>query len=230
MRVLALCDSLAQARRFHHEVGTLEGAQLEFLVCNHSGRAGWLFLLVQLRRVLKAGSAGLRLLLSGRVRISPRPLHHPGVLSRLQRGGFDIGLHGMGVIYRREAIDAFRLGILNAHIGRLPAYRGRSVMEWSLLHGAATGVSTFFIDTGIDTGTPIVCWEAIDVRGMDSIATAKQHLFEQDTRQYRAALQTLLQEPRAGEPNLTEQGHRYYVMSGLFNGVVEQRLRAGGSR
>jgi hypothetical protein len=38
-------------------------------------------------------------------------------------------LHATDVIYRTETLQAFRLGILNAHIGVLPRYRGRSVME-----------------------------------------------------------------------------------------------------
>ena len=62
---------------------------------------------------------------------------------------FDIGLHKANVIYRESSISCFRMGILNSHIGLLPKYRGRCVMEWSLLNDDPTGLSVYFIDSGI---------------------------------------------------------------------------------
>src|SRR5436309_2693224 len=58
-------------------------------------------------------------------------------------------------------IEAFRLGILNAHIGVLPAYRGMNVAEWAALEGGSVGCSVHFIDTGIDTG-PILATRGVD--------------------------------------------------------------------
>src|SRR5436305_11718144 len=97
----------------------------------------------------------------------------------------------MSVIYRRPAIEAFRLGILNAHIGLLPRYRGRSVMEWSLLNGDPTGVTTFFVDEGIDTGARIVLRQHVDVYDCPEVDDAKRYLFSLDGAMYAEALRRL---------------------------------------
>jgi methionyl-tRNA formyltransferase len=132
----------------------------------------------------------------------------------------------MGVIYRAPVLGAFRLGVLNAHIGMLPEYKGRSVMEWSVLAGAPTGVTVFFMDSGIDTGSEIVIRKVIDVTRTDGAAAAKTSLFKRDGEMYRAALEALrLPRPRVRQTN--EGGRRYYVMSGLFSAVVDAVLHAG---
>jgi methionyl-tRNA formyltransferase len=135
----------------------------------------------------------------------------------------------MGVIYRKPVIDCFRRGILNAHIGLLPGYRGRSVMEWSLLEGRPTGVTVFFVDEGIDTGSTIVLRREIPVDRFRDVASAKAHLFSLDADLFAEALDLL--EDTGFSPLLNDRsGRRYYVMSRLFSGVVESILaEVGGS-
>jgi methionyl-tRNA formyltransferase len=138
----------------------------------------------------------------------------------------DIGLHAANVIYRQPVISAFRLGILNAHIGILPEYRGRSVAEWSILQGDGTGITVFFIDSGIDTGARIVLRELISPHGKNSVGELKRMLFGCDARLYRRALEALMSPGFQFENNETSQGRRYYVMSKMLTGVVEQILAA----
>lgn len=152
------------------------------------------------------------------------PLDHPASISKLAARSFDVGLHKTGNIYRQETIDCFRLGILNAHIGLLPKYRGRCVMEWSLLQGDPTGISVFFIDTGIDTGPRIVFSEEVDVSKRTSIADAKNYLFNLDAGFYRRAID-LLNSDSLTYRNNDGSGRRYYVMSKLFQAVTEECLR-----
>jgi len=112
---------------------------------------------------------------------------------------------------------------LNPHIGLLPEYRGRSVMEWSLLKGDPVGITVFFIDEGIDTGERIVVSEPVDVSSYGSVAEAKGYLFNLDAVFFRKALEAI----NSGSPFLLNNGmgRRYYVMSNLFTGVVEELLR-----
>jgi folate-dependent phosphoribosylglycinamide formyltransferase PurN len=226
MKVLALCDSVLQAARFQSGLSGLSGVELDFLVCNNSGRPGFLFLLAQLRNLLRGRMAALSTFLSGRLRLELRPVNDQALVSYIQRTGYEVGLHGMGVIYRADVIDAFSRGILNAHIGSLPRYRGRSVMEWSILHGRDTGITTFFIDAGIDTGSPIVRWEAVRPATAASIDDAKKSLFDQDVRQYRLALEAIAEDPDCGVINDLENGRRYFVMSALFRSVVAEKLHS----
>ena len=225
MKVLALCDSFSQALRCEKGLSDMQSVELDLLVCNNSGRSGVWFFLAQLRNLLRAGASGLGLAASRRFRLDLRPVHHPAVIARIRREQYAVGLHGMGVIYREPLIQSFARGILNAHIGKLPDYRGRSVMEWSLLEGAETGVSTFFIDTGIDTGSPIVRWQPISPVGAASIGAAKQRLFSQDVKQYRLALEALVEDPHCSVDNPQAAGRRYYVMSTLLSQVVTEKLR-----
>ena len=163
------------------------------------------------------------LVLRGRLLITRKAIDDPGVLAWLRRSNPDVGLHAMGVIYRKPVIDCFRRGILNPHIGLLPGYRGRSVMEWSLLEGRPTGVSVFFVDEGIDTGSPIVLRREVEVARFADVRRAKAHLFSLDAALFSEALDRLDRPGFTPIPN-DGSGRRYYVMSRLFSGVVDSIL------
>jgi len=58
-----------------------------------------------------------------------------------------------GRIFRRRALDLPRLGCVNLHASLLPAYRGVAPINWAIINGESeTGVTTFFMDEGVDTG------------------------------------------------------------------------------
>jgi len=62
-----------------------------------------------------------------------------------------------GKILRKQFIDIPRLGCVNLHASLLPDYRGPSPIQASLLNGdSITGVTTFMIDEGMDTGDIIL--------------------------------------------------------------------------
>lgn len=180
------------------------------------------------RWIAKAGRRdSLRLALAGRVVALSNALDHPKSLARLEKLKLDVGLHKSGTIYREPTINCFRLGILNSHIGILPRYRGRCVMEWSLLQGDRVGISVFFIDSGIDTGERIVLSEPVDISHCKSVAEAKQYLFDFDAVFYRRALESLRSDDIAYRINDGSESRRYYVMSRLFLDVVERCLVLG---
>jgi methionyl-tRNA formyltransferase len=166
----------------------------------------------------------LQLLVSGRLIFLHRPFHDRQSVDTLKNLTLDVGLHKAGVIYRDVTINAFRLGILNHHIGLLPAYRGRSVLEWSILQGETVGITVFFIDTGIDTGARLLISEEVDISACKSVAEAKEYLFNLDRVFFRKALELLAD----GEPLFQRNeatGRRYFVMSKLFQGVVDRLLQ-----
>jgi methionyl-tRNA formyltransferase len=164
-----------------------------------------------------------RLPFNRRVIFLLKPIDDADSVAQLKKLNLDVGLHKSGVIYRDNTIKAFSLGILNPHIGILPAYRGRNVMEWSLLNGDPVGVSVFFIDTGIDTGSRIVVSEEVDISKFKSIPEAKRHLFDLDAMFFRKALVSLRSENPVYGVN-DGSGRRHYVMSQLFQGVVQDLM------
>ena len=229
MRTGILAHSFSSAFAIYKAVADTAGQELFIILSPSPHRPAGASHLVNLARLVLASLKGLdlrplMLFATRRVIFLRGAFDAPRSVETLRKLNLDVGLHKTGVIYRDVTIDAFRLGILNHHIGILPAYRGRSVLEWSLLQGDKVGVTVFFIDAGIDTGARILMSEEVDVSSCRSIAEAKQYLFDLDKVFFRKAL-TLLS---AGQPSFQlndGSGRRYFVMSKLFEGVVEQLLR-----
>jgi methionyl-tRNA formyltransferase len=58
-----------------------------------------------------------------------------------------------GRLLVRPVLDVARHGAINVHFSMLPAYRGAAPVQWALARGEReTGVTTFRIDEGLDTG------------------------------------------------------------------------------
>lgn len=231
MRIGILAHSFSSAFGIYKAVEETAGYEGFIILSPSPHRSPRFGHLANLARIMLTTVRGfdlkpLRLFLNRKVIILRGPLHDQASVDVLKRLKLDIGLHKAGVIYRDVTIDTFRLGILNHHIGILPAYRGRSVMEWSILQGDPVGITVFFIDGGIDTGSRILWSEEIDVSKCRSVNEAKQFLFGLDKKTFPKALRLLSE----GEPSFhlnDGSGRRYFVMSRLFAGAVEQLLRSG---
>jgi len=157
MRVAVVANSIAAGVRIATEIENLPGVDVFIVVCNVGMRPAllrWareLFLALRSFEWRTLTAKVWSYARSGKLIILRRPLNDSASTERLRSLRCDVGLHAANVIYREPTISAFKLGILNAHIGILPKYRGRSVVEWSVLQGDPVGVTVFFIDSGIDT-------------------------------------------------------------------------------
>lgn len=61
-----------------------------------------------------------------------------------------------GKIIPKEILDIPRLGCINVHGSLLPKYRGAAPIQWAVLNGdKETGITTMFMDEGMDTGDMI---------------------------------------------------------------------------
>ncbi|GHU73336.1 hypothetical protein FACS189450_12920 [Spirochaetia bacterium] len=70
----------------------------------------------------------------------------------IKRNNIDLVVYAGGGIVRKNIIGSSKYGVLNAHSGFLPFFRGMNVIEWSLLYGFLPHTTIHLIDTGIDTG------------------------------------------------------------------------------
>ena len=62
-----------------------------------------------------------------------------------------------GKILPKELLDIPRLGCINVHGSLLPQYRGAAPIQWSVLNGdKKTGITTMYMDVGMDTGDMIL--------------------------------------------------------------------------
>jgi methionyl-tRNA formyltransferase len=56
-------------------------------------------------------------------------------------------------IFRSKLIEYPRLKIINCHAGKLPFYRGRSILNWVLINDEKEfGITVHYVGEGIDTG------------------------------------------------------------------------------
>ena len=62
-----------------------------------------------------------------------------------------------GKILPKELLDIPRLGCINVHGSILPKYRGAAPIQWAVLNGdKTTGITTMYMDVGMDTGDMIL--------------------------------------------------------------------------
>lgn len=62
-----------------------------------------------------------------------------------------------GKILPKEILDIPRLGCINVHGSLLPKYRGAAPIQWAVLNGdKKTGITTMYMDVGMDTGDMIL--------------------------------------------------------------------------
>ena len=62
-----------------------------------------------------------------------------------------------GKILPKELLDIPKYGAINVHGSLLPKYRGAAPIQWAVLNGdKKTGITTMFMDVGMDTGDMIL--------------------------------------------------------------------------
>ncbi len=62
-----------------------------------------------------------------------------------------------GKILPKEILEISKFGCINVHGSLLPQYRGAAPIQWAVLNGdKKTGVTTMYMDTGMDTGDMIL--------------------------------------------------------------------------
>ena len=91
----------------------------------------------------------------------------------LQEHKIDVLVYAGAGILKKPLIEAVPLGVLNAHMGLLPSYRGMNVAEWAAWNRDPVGCSVHLIDSGIDTGDILVVRE-VDIAGGGNVGEIAQ--------------------------------------------------------
>ncbi|MDA0746025.1 MAG: formyltransferase family protein [bacterium] len=68
-------------------------------------------------------------------------------------------------IIKPDLLEAASIGVLNAHPGILPQYRGASCCEWAIYNNDPVGVTAHFMDAGIDSGPILFSRELLVTKG-----------------------------------------------------------------
>ena len=96
-----------------------------------------------------------------------------------------------GKILPKEILEIPKYGCINVHASLLPKYRGAAPIQWSVLNGdKTTGVTTMYMDVGMDTGDMILkqeveigesettgeLWDRLKVIGADLLVETLKRL------------------------------------------------------
>lgn len=100
--------------------------------------------------------------------LQPASLKEPSFLKGLQDWKADVFVVVAFRILPPEVFAIPPVGTINLHASLLPKYRGAAPIQWALINGETeTGVTTFFIDEHVDTGT-ILLQEKIGIKPDDT--------------------------------------------------------------
>jgi len=86
--------------------------------------------------------------------IQPAKVRTPEFLAAIAAAAPDvIAVVAYGRLLTRPVREVAAMGAVNLHFSLLPAYRGAAPVQWALARGErVTGVTTFRLDDGLDTG------------------------------------------------------------------------------
>ncbi len=89
--------------------------------------------------------------------LQPQSLKDPDFISRLTEVAPDLIVVVAFRILPREVYTIPRNGSFNLHASLLPKYRGAAPINWAIINGEKeTGVTTFFLQDTVDTGSIIL--------------------------------------------------------------------------
>lgn len=82
-------------------------------------------------------------------------------------------------IFKSNIINKTKYGIINCHAGKLPFYRGRNILNWVLINDEKEfGITTHFVDEGIDTGD-IILQRVYPITDQDDYRTLLQKAYKE---------------------------------------------------
>lgn len=152
-------------------------------------------------------------------------IHAPASLERLRAETIDLMIHAGAGILRAPLLGVPLLGVLNAHMGMLPRYRGMNVAEWAAWEGGPLGATLHWIDPGIDTGR-IIRVVPVARDGLGDVASLRRAV---DRAQIEALADLVAQMVAGGQhPAATQQrredGRQYFTMHPQIVEMLGQRL------
>lgn len=109
----------------------------------------------------------------------PEDINHPDFVSLLKDIAPDLMVVvAFGQLLKEDLLNLPPLGCINVHASILPQYRGAAPIHWSVINGEReTGVTTMFMDQGMDTGDMILK-RTIPIREGDTTGMIHDQLAE----------------------------------------------------
>lgn len=144
-------------------------------------------------------------------------------LSAVSSWSPDLIIYSGGGILKKKLISIPKHGVLNAHSGPLPFFRGMNAIEWTVLYGFTPVTTVHFINAGIDTGEilfteDIPAEETFDIYKYRGMGT--RHTIETLTK-VLANFDDFLKAKREQNP---KEGKQFFVMHPFLKEIVQKKL------
>jgi Formyl transferase/Prenyltransferase and squalene oxidase repeat len=157
-------------------------------------------------------------------------LSQPAGIAALQSLAPDLCVHAGAGIIRAGLLKVPRLGVLNAHMGILPPYRGMNVAEWAIFNRSDPGCTVHLIDLGIDTGD-ILCVRTVSPTGAASLQAVRDMVDAEQIRLLGEVLRYVMctghLPPRHAQR--PEEGRQYFRMHRLIRAALDRELEESAS-
>lgn len=110
--------------------------------------------------------------------LQPTNLKDVGFIEELKSLKADLQIVVAFRMLPKEVWASAKLGTFNLHASLLPEYRGAAPINWAIINGETkTGVTTFFINDKIDTGS-ILLQEEIGISSIDTMGDLHDSLMK----------------------------------------------------
>lgn len=151
----------------------------------------------------------------------------PAVIEALEKLTPDLCVFTGGGIVGAPVLERSGRGVLNCHMGILPAYRGMDVVEWPVLLGEPdkVGLTVHVMDRGIDTGDILSVLPVAPQPG-ESFAGLRRRLEPIMCRRIAAACLGLLSGELKRQSQDSGDGRQYFVMHPNLNEIAQLRLNS----
>jgi methionyl-tRNA formyltransferase len=150
-------------------------------------------------------------------------VNSPNTVDFVRKKEIDLLLNTGGQIIRPRLIKATAHGVLNAHMGKLPEYRGFNVLEWSLFYAQPIGVTLHYIDQGIDTGD-MVQFRRIFVDKNDTIGSLRAKSFPTSIELMTWGIKHLEKGDLCRIPQEKSAGRQYFAMHPRLKAFAEKNI------
>jgi methionyl-tRNA formyltransferase len=113
----------------------------------------------------------------------PERIRNPAAVERIEGLSPDcLVVVAYGQLLPTRILEIPSLGAVNVHASLLPKYRGAAPIQWALLQGELeTGVTTMFMDKGMDTGD-LLLQSKVAIHPDDTAATLHDRLAQEGAK------------------------------------------------
>lgn len=152
-------------------------------------------------------------------------INRPKSIKFLQKAKPSLLILGGSRIIRKPVIKTAKIGVLNAHPGLLPKYRGVDVIRWAIHEGDELGVTVHLVNDGVDTGE-IIATKKYTISIGDTIETLKEKAEKISTKLMVDVVEKIVEEGKVEtHPNKREEGKQYYKMPKALMKKVDLKLK-----